>query len=104
MYYGASVVNTNSQTKRFANLTTTAQQAIGGTTSLAGRKYLYIWNQAGANVFWSFDSTLSSANCLSKAVGVMEDGDQNVMPFGPNLQVYMCTQSGQANVVITEIS
>ena len=104
MYYGAEIANTNYQTKRFANLTTTAQQAIGGTAALAGRKYLLIWNQAGANVYWSFDSTLSSSNVLSKASGALEDGDQTVLPYGPNLQVYICTQTGQANVLVTEIS
>lgn len=103
MYYGAEVANQNYSFQRIANLTTTAQEATG-TTTLAGRKYLYIWNQAGANVYWSLDSTLSGATVLTKATGVMEDGDQIVLPFGRNMKVYVCTQSGQANVSITEMA
>lgn len=105
MYYGAEVANRNYSFQRIANLTTTAQEAKGsGSAPLAGRKYLYIWNQAGANVYWSLDSTLAGATVLTKATGVMEDGDQIVLPFGPNMRVYICTQSGQANVSVTEMA
>jgi hypothetical protein len=110
MYYGAEIANRQYSYQRIANLTTTSQEAIGTSNKtdtsvpLTGRKYLHIWNQAGKAVFWSLDSTLAGSTVVSKASGAIADGQEVVLPFGPALRVYICTQTGQANITVTELS
>lgn len=109
MYYGAEIANkTYAHTTFLLKSTDTASsEAKGGSATLAGRKYLMLWVESGANpVYWSFDSTMTPSNCQSKASGILTDGQIDILPVGPFLQVYICTgATGVSSFVsVTEIA
>lgn len=73
------------------SITSTAAEFLG--SPLAGRKLLLLQNLGSKDVFIGFDSSVTSSNGL-----MLAKHSSIELPFGDNLDVFMITASGTADV------